>query len=225
MVETLVKLVGEFSSEYKNAKQDKDLVDFSDLEHYALNILVEEDSKGNYIPTDTAGEMAADFYEVMIDEYQDSNLVQEIILNAVAGRGENIPNVFMVGDVKQSIYKFRLARPELFLEKYNTYVSADEEGDSKKIVLSKNFRSRYQVLDFCNMVFKQIMTKNLGGISYDAENKEIVISPKLTEELKGETLALENIAVTKDMILSLYIEGGKANCKVSGDGVKVRVFL
>lgn len=170
VVETLVKLVGEFSSEYKNAKQDKDLVDFSDLEHYALNILVEEDSKGNYIPTDTAGEMAADFYEVMIDEYQDSNLVQEIILNAVAGRGENIPNVFMVGDVKQSIYKFRLARPELFLEKYNTYVSADEEGDSKKIVLSKNFRSRYQVLDFCNMVFKQIMTKNLGGISYDAEN-------------------------------------------------------
>lgn len=170
VVETLVKLVKEFSAEYKNAKQDKDLVDFSDLEHNALDILVREDEQGKLVPTDTAREMAGDFYEVMIDEYQDSNLVQEIILNAVAGRGEAVPNVFMVGDVKQSIYKFRLARPELFLKKYNTYVPYEDKGDSKKIVLSKNFRSRYQVLDFCNMVFKQIMTKDLGGISYDEEN-------------------------------------------------------
>ena len=170
VVATISKLVGEFSDRYKEAKKEKDLVDFSDLEHYALNILVKENEQGDYSPTETAMEISKDFYEVMIDEYQDSNLVQEIILSAVSGRGENIPNVFMVGDVKQSIYKFRLARPELFLHKYNTYTAVEEEGDSKKIVLSKNFRSRYQVLDFCNMVFKQIMTKELGGISYDKEN-------------------------------------------------------
>lgn len=170
VVETIVKLVNQFADAYKTAKQDKNLVDFSDLEHYALEILVNEDEQGRLVPTDTAREMSKDFYEVMIDEYQDSNLVQEVILNAVAGRGESVHNVFMVGDVKQSIYKFRLARPELFMEKYNTYVPVETKGEEKKIILSKNFRSRHQVLDFCNMIFKQIMTKGLGGISYDEEN-------------------------------------------------------
>lgn len=171
VVKTIVELVTEFGEAYKAAKADKNLVDFSDLEHNALSVLVREEADGTYVPTNTAREMAADYYEIMIDEYQDSNLVQEIILNAVSGRGEgSAHNMFMVGDVKQSIYKFRLARPELFLEKYNTYVNEDEDGDSRKIVLSKNFRSRHEVLEFCNIVFSQIMTKELGGISYDEEN-------------------------------------------------------
>ena len=174
LVKVLVDLTLEFMDEYKNLKMDKDILDFSDLEHYALEILVTEDEEGNYIPTETARSISKDLYEIMIDEYQDSNLVQEIILNAVAGRGENASNVFMVGDVKQSIYKFRLARPELFLGKYDTYKTIEDdngvEEDSGKIILSSNFRSRYQVLDFCNMIFKQIMTKELGGISYDKEN-------------------------------------------------------
>ncbi|MBQ6813997.1 MAG: helicase-exonuclease AddAB subunit AddA [Lachnospiraceae bacterium] len=170
VVETLVNLVLKFKEAYSEAKRDKDLVDFSDLEHFALEILTRSDEEGNVVPTDIANQMAEDFYEIMIDEYQDSNLVQEIILNAVAGRGSNIPNVFMVGDVKQSIYKFRLARPELFLEKYDTYVPDNMEGDSKKIVLSKNFRSRHQVLEFCNNIFSQIMQKDLGGIAYDESN-------------------------------------------------------
>ena len=175
IVKVLVDLTLKFMDEYKNFKMDKDILDFSDLEHYALEILVTEDEEGNYTPTETARAISKDLYEIMIDEYQDSNLVQEIILNAVSGRGCNAPNVFMVGDVKQSIYKFRLARPELFLGKYDTYETIkddtrDAEREDGKIILSSNFRSRYQVLNFCNMIFKQIMTKELGGISYDKEN-------------------------------------------------------
>lgn len=172
VVRELVRIVKEFSMLYRQAKLDKDMTDFSDIEHYALEILAKEDEEGNYLPTLTAQEMAEDYYEIMIDEYQDSNLVQEIILTAISGRGKGISNVFMVGDVKQSIYKFRLARPELFLEKYDTYPlgEAGNKRDCEKIVLSKNFRSRHQVLDFCNDVFRQIMVKDLGGISYDEEN-------------------------------------------------------
>ncbi len=172
VVRELVRIVKEFSMLYRQAKLDKDMTDFSDIEHYALEILAKEDEEGNYLPTLTALEMAEDYYEIMIDEYQDSNLVQEIILTAISGRGTGTSNVFMVGDVKQSIYKFRLARPELFLEKYDTYPlgEAGNKRDCEKIVLSKNFRSRHQVLDFCNDVFRQIMVKELGGISYDEEN-------------------------------------------------------
>ena len=166
VVRELVRLVKEFGEMYKQAKLDKDMTDFSDIEHYALEILAKEDEEGNYIPTATALEMALDYYEIMIDEYQDSNLVQEIILTAISKRGTDTSNVFMVGDVKQSIYKFRLARPELFLEKYDTYPT----DSSEKIVLSKNFRSRHQVLEFCNDIFRQIMVKDLGGIAYDEEN-------------------------------------------------------
>ena len=184
VVQTLVDLVLRFAKEYKRIKADKDLVDFSDLEHYALEILVSEDEKGRFVPTETALALSKDFYEIMIDEYQDSNLVQEIILNAVAGRGVDASNVFMVGDVKQSIYKFRLARPELFLGKYETYTTMDKDDTelpdgNGKIILSSNFRSRYQVLDFANMIFKQIMVKELGGITYDEEN---MLYPKFPYE-------------------------------------------
>ncbi len=170
MVGELVRLVEDFGRSYKAAKLDKDMVDFSDVEHYALQILARETSADTYEPTDVAKEMAVDIHEIMIDEYQDSNLVQEIILNAVSGRGTGESNVFMVGDVKQSIYKFRQARPELFLDKYNRY-PATNDGTDRKIVLSKNFRSRSQVLDCCNMIFEQIMVEGLGGITYDDDSK------------------------------------------------------
>lgn len=206
LVRVLVDLTLKFMEEYKNIKADKDILDFSDLEHYALEILVKEDEEGNYIPTETAISISKDFYEIMIDEYQDSNLVQEIILNAVAGRGVNDSNIFMVGDVKQSIYKFRLARPELFLGKYDTYKlidrdDVDMQGKDGKIVLSSNFRSRAQVLDFCNMVFKQIMIKELGGIAYDEEN---MLYPKFSYEeadkdsYKTEILFVDTGADTED---------------------------
>lgn len=168
-VDVLVKLTLDFDNEFTNIKREKNVLDFSDVEHIALDILTKE-VDGKYIQSPAAKEMADDFVEIMIDEYQDSNLVQETILNAVSKANQGKNNIFMVGDVKQSIYKFRQARPELFMEKYNRYPS-DLSSDEVKIVLSKNFRSRQEVLDSANLVFSQVMGRELGGIEYDAQSK------------------------------------------------------
>ncbi|MEY8330682.1 helicase-exonuclease AddAB subunit AddA [Lachnospiraceae bacterium 48-33] len=167
-IKVLSELVLDFMQEFAAAKRDKNLVDFHDLEHFALQILVEQREDGTVVPTDTALALAEDIGEIMIDEYQDSNYVQEMILMSISGaKGRN--NVFMVGDVKQSIYKFRMARPELFLEKYNRFERIGE-GPDRKIILSKNFRSRKTILDVTNLVFGKIMTRALGGIEYDSSN-------------------------------------------------------
>ena len=111
------------------------------------------------------------FYEIFIDEYQDSNQVQEVILSTIAKQKE--PNRFMVGDVKQSIYRFRQAKPEIFLQKYATY-DTDLSSKYKKIMLYKNFRSRKEVVDSVNYIFEHIMSKNLGEIDYNEEEKLIL---------------------------------------------------
>ena len=174
----LLDLVLEFDRRLLAAKQERHLIDFSDMEHYALQILlkrekVEEtgnvgtdraETKYRIVPSDVAMEYRQYFQEILIDEYQDSNLVQEYLLSAISGEAEGHYNRFMVGDVKQSIYKFRLARPELFLEKYDTY---QETGDLCRIDLAKNFRSRIQVVDAVNGVFSCIMSREIGGIAYD----------------------------------------------------------
>ena len=174
----LLDLVLEFDRRLLAAKQERHLIDFSDMEHYALQILlkrekVEEsdgtgtdrtETKYRIVPSDVAMEYRQYFQEILIDEYQDSNLVQEYLLSAISGEEEGRYNRFMVGDVKQSIYKFRLARPELFLEKYDTY---QEIGDLCRIDLAKNFRSRVQVVDAVNDVFSRIMSREIGGIAYD----------------------------------------------------------
>ena len=134
----------------------------------ALSILVRRDGEGRCVPTETALEYRSHFHEILIDEYQDSNLVQEYILSCISGEEEGRYNRFMVGDVKQSIYKFRLARPELFLEKYAEYGNADkQEGqrvNARKIDLHQNFRSRGEILNVTNRVFEQIMGQDVGGI-------------------------------------------------------------
>lgn len=174
----LLDLVLEFDRRLLAAKQERHLIDFSDMEHYALQILlkrekVEEsdgtgtdrtETKYRIVPSDVAMEYRQYFQEILIDEYQDSNLVQEYLLSAISGEEEGRYNRFMVGDVKQSIYKFRLARPELFLEKYDIY---QETGDLCRIDLAKNFRSRVQVVDAVNGVFSRIMSRKIGGIAYD----------------------------------------------------------
>ncbi len=167
MYETLVKLkniIFEFEQTFSKKKQEKNIVDFSDIEHFALNILLKFDEEGNLQKTDVAKMYSKKFKEIAIDEYQDSNLVQEYIMNAVS-QGNN---VYMVGDVKQSIYKFRQAMPKLFLEKYNNYKLKNEikEDDNLKIQLFKNFRSRKNVLDFTNLIFQNIMSKKLGDVDY-----------------------------------------------------------
>lgn len=160
MVKELVRLTEKFQSAYEAGKAEKNLVDFNDLEHFALQILVKEED-GKTVPTQTALEYADYYQEIMIDEYQDSNLVQEILLSSISRPNDR----FMVGDVKQSIYRFRLARPELFMEKQETYTL--EEGENRRIDLHKNFRSRSQVLESVNLIFRQIMGSSLGGVEYD----------------------------------------------------------
>lgn len=161
-VRELIDLTGQFMERYQQAKKERDLVDFSDLEHYALQVLY-QDGK----PSLVADQLSRRYAEILVDEYQDSNLVQEALLLALSGERFGRPDVFMVGDVKQSIYRFRQARPELFLEKYDTY--GREEGKYQKIELQKNFRSRSQVLMSINRVFAQIMDSSLGGICYTRE--------------------------------------------------------
>lgn len=165
-VNKLIELTLSFKERFRKKKQEKNLLDFHDLEHYALEILVLKED-GKLIPSQAAMDLSEQFKEIMIDEYQDSNLVQETILNSISRERLGEPNVFMVGDVKQSIYKFRLARPELFMEKYDTYDVTDSKY--QRIDLHKNFRSRDIVLDSVNEICKKIMTKRLGGIEYDAD--------------------------------------------------------
>ncbi len=167
-MEALIHLTIEFSKEYRKKKEEKGIIDFSDMEHYALDILVSKDQEtGEIIPSAVAIELMEYYDEILIDEYQDSNYVQETLLTSISKERLLEPNVFMVGDVKQSIYKFRMARPELFMEKYRDYTLMDSKY--QKINLHKNFRSRKEVLDPVNFIFGQIMQDRLGGITYDKE--------------------------------------------------------
>ena len=164
MLEEVVRLTKQFADEFAAAKRRKNLVDFHDVEHFALQILVDEETEK---AKKTAEEFRDTFEEIMIDEYQDSNEVQEALLCSISReeRGEN--NIFMVGDVKQSIYRFRLARPELFMKKYDSY--SLEESTTQRIDLHKNFRSREEVLTCTNDIFYKIMARSLGNVEYDAE--------------------------------------------------------
>lgn len=164
MVEELTYLVCRFADMFEEKKRNKNMIDFSDMEQYALQILTETE-EGERKPSVIAKEYQKQFKEIMIDEYQDSNLIQEAILTSISTIWDGKYNIFMVGDVKQSIYRFRLSRPEIFMDKYNTYEKT--ESDRQRIDLHKNFRSRAEVLDSVNFIFRQIMTKNLGGIAYD----------------------------------------------------------
>ena len=153
-----------FMAAFAAAKKEKNIIDFTDYEHFALKILLDEEGR----PTAAAEELRQRYDEIMVDEYQDSNIVQELVLSAVSGEAVGENNRFMVGDVKQSIYRFRQAMPELFNEKYLRY-PAEKGGKERKIILSKNFRSRKNILDGVNFIFRQIMCREFGDIDYDAE--------------------------------------------------------
>ena len=161
---TLINLVVEFGKRYEKVKIDRGIVDFSDLEHYALRILSRVED-GKLVPSDVAVDYLERFEEVLVDEYQDVNLLQESIIQLVKRGGEKDGNLFMVGDVKQSIYRFRLAEPMLFLGKYNRFLADDKAGI--KIDLNANFRSRKEVLDATNYIFSQVMGARVGEIDYD----------------------------------------------------------
>ncbi len=200
---SLSNLVLEFSQNFTERKKEKNCVDFNDIEHLALKILVGKDGK----PTETAKKYQEKFLEIAIDEYQDSNLVQEAILTSISS-GKNI---FMVGDVKQSIYKFRGAKPELFLNKYETYNLKEEKKaeNGLKIQLFRNFRSRENILDFTNLVFETIMSKELGDIlyneteylNYGANYPEPNLIQLNTTNPQNEQEKISNYAGTTEMLI------------------------
>ncbi len=221
-MEMLVSLVNEFALKYQEAKEIKNMVDFGDLEHFALKILTKYED-GQFVPTDAALELSKQYEEILIDEYQDSNQVQETILGSISRERAGNPNIFMVGDVKQSIYKFRLAKPELFMEKYKSYPAMDEKY--QRIELHKNFRSRDVVLDGVNFLFRRLMASDLGDIDYDDDAALYVGAsfPKPENgQLPGEWAdCCEVLLVTPGEQMDGLIsdsEGGRADEKHGADG-------
>ena len=186
-VTTLLLLVKNFKEELDARKRSANIIDFGDMEHFALNILLKKKADGSYEATEAAKEYRCFFHEILIDEYQDSNLVQELLLKSISGEEEGRFNRFMVGDVKQSIYKFRLARPELFIEKYTCYTKVD--SIRQRIDLHKNFRSRKEVLHSVNDLFYKIMGRTLGGVEYD-EDAALYPGTVYPEYDKNETESL-----------------------------------
>jgi len=168
LMHCLTQLVITFSQKYAEKKRAKSVVDFNDLEHFCLEILSEQDGEGKVQPSPVALTYRQRFQEILVDEYQDSNLVQEFIIQMISKADVEMPNVFMVGDVKQSIYRFRQAKPELFLEKYHAY-STDPSSRLRKILLFKNFRSRKEVVGAVNELFQQIMSVTVGELDYTEE--------------------------------------------------------
>lgn len=162
----LIRLAQEFTEAYQAEKARRNVMDFSDQEHYAIAILTDE----NGAPTDLARQIAGRYREIMVDEYQDTNEVQNCLFSAISREEQNL---FVVGDMKQSIYRFRLADPTIFLDKYLRYVDAAraKEGEARKVLLSRNFRSRREVLDATNFVFSNIMSREMGEMDYGEDEK------------------------------------------------------
>ena len=167
-MKSLASVTLEFSKRFNEKKREKNILDFNDLEHLCLKILIDRDENNNIIPSKIAEHFMEFFDEVLVDEYQDSNNVQETIIDLVSRRRFEESNVFMVGDVKQSIYRFRQAKPELFLDKYNRY-SLEEGSNDRKIQLYKNFRSREEVIEGVNYIFKMVMSQTVGELEYTDE--------------------------------------------------------
>lgn len=194
-VRGLVTLIKKYDQTYSKLKQSRRILDFNDLEHRMLDLLL---GKSRSSPTQAAVEIGARFREVMVDEYQDSNEVQDAIFSALTHRRDNC---FMVGDVKQSIYQFRLADPGIFLQKYNTYSDAAEATDpeGRKVLLSSNFRSCGAVIEAVNDVFSTCMSTCVGGLDYGEEEtlKEGILHTALDEpeiELYGINISEDTYA-------------------------------
>ena len=227
---TLIDTVLLFGKRFEEKKRQKNILDFHDMEHLALNILIErktdsETGEKIWKPTKIAEEYSTYFKEIMIDEYQDSNLVQEYLLQSISGERQKRYNRFMVGDLKQSIYKFRLARPEIFLEKYHSYSETDG-ALQQRVDLHKNFRSRRQVIDSVNHVFYRIMGEQLGKIEYTEkealypgaeypEGEDDYTTELLLLETDGDEVKKAEAAMIADRIHQLV---GKFKVKDKGTG-------
>lgn len=185
---TILDLTERFMNEYQKEKQTRNCMDFSDVEHYALTVLSEGMDQGVPMPTEVAKQLQNAYAEILIDEYQDSNDLQEAILTSIARREQGeYTNLFMVGDIKQSIYRFRMARPQLFQEKYERFSSdLNDVEKPRRIELKQNFRSRETVLKAINLFFYQLMMKSLGGIAYDDQIALVPGREFLENDLTGD---------------------------------------
>ncbi|MGQ8872825.1 helicase-exonuclease AddAB subunit AddA [Paenibacillus sp. TSA_86.1] len=227
LMQELSRLVSTFGERYRQAKQERGQVDFNDLEHYCLHILRHEDSTPEHsMPSDAAMEYRARFDEVLLDEYQDTNTVQEDIVRLISR--ENPGNRFMVGDVKQSIYRFRLAEPGLFMNKYRNYTASvhvhtddNEEnstktgvatGTGKRIDLARNFRSRAEVVHSVNVIFRQLMNEGVAEIAYD-ERAQLAYGASFPSETLGSE------AYTPELVLIDRQGSGTDLSEVTEDGV------
>ncbi|MCR5791812.1 MAG: helicase-exonuclease AddAB subunit AddA [Lachnospiraceae bacterium] len=215
MIDAFVDITLKFGNAYMDAKQERKIFEFSDIAHYAVDILITEDENGNEVLSSVAKELQEYYEEILIDEYQDSDDVQESILNSVSRESIGKPNTFMVGDVKQSIYGFRQARPELFTEKYESYTV--EDSDYQKVELRKNFRSRREVLDFANSVFLANMTSDFGGVKY---NEDVALHVGREYE-KGISDCNTECYIVDDSKKSTEIEGENGVLRMEVDPPKV----
>ncbi|EJO5348335.1 helicase-exonuclease AddAB subunit AddA [Clostridium botulinum] len=244
-MKALSNLVIMFDKKYEAKKRERDLIDFNDIEHLCLSILTDKNQEGHIIHSDIALDYRKKFAEVLIDEYQDSNLVQEVIMSMVSrvkgywsfykGQlvfneeeinleepqvGIDIPNRFMVGDVKQSIYRFRQAKPEIFLDKYNDY-SEKDGSKHRKIKLFKNFRSREEVINGVNYLFKQIMSKTIGELDYKDE-EALLVGANYGEDVKGEPIELclmdKKYEISKDVLKEYNMDEEEALDNIQLEG-------
>lgn len=192
-IKQLVILVKDFKRRYQELKKEKGLVDFSDLEHHALSILRDNTVATDQLhPSSVAEELRHKYEEVLVDEYQDTNMVQETLLKLISREAPG--NLFMVGDVKQSIYRFRHAEPSLFIEKYKRF--SKEVHSGKRIDLAKNFRSREQVLTATNYIFRQILDEEVGEISYD-QDAELIYGNMSYQEANQTDVEAELVIIDR----------------------------
>ncbi len=209
----LLQFAAAFDEVYSREKKNRKVMDFSDLEHTAIRLLIDSHTGQ---PSRTAKEIAGRFREIMVDEYQDSNEVQDTIFEAVSKAGQNR---FMVGDVKQSIYRFRLAEPEIFLKKYETYRKAEEaeQGEPRKIILSENFRSRREILSACNHVFRLVMSKRVGDLDYGED--EALRAGRAFPPMEGTPVELHCLTCREDE------ESGKTELEAEFVARRIRRML
>lgn len=207
VIHALVDITKIYSENLENEKREANIITFSDMEHLALKILLKK-VDGKYIPSQIAKDYRMLYRELMIDEYQDSNYIQEALIHSISGEDEGRYDRFMVGDIKQSIYRFRNANPDLFSFKYESYDPI--EGNNRRICLSKNFRSRANVIDSVNAVFERIMDKELGGVAYDSDSKLYFNAsfPLDANDLKTEFIIADssfNLDIKEDELEALII--------------------
>lgn len=216
-VNELIDMAKEFRIRFSERKREENVIDFGDVEHLALSILYDYDSDGRLVRSEAANELMEQYEYILIDEYQDSNEVQETILGAISREDAGRKNMFMVGDIKQSIYGFRLAKPDIFEYKRRTYT--DDESDNQRIILGRNFRSEPKILAAVNYLFSGIMDKKIGGVTYDKEHMFAIDEDELS---KGEPVEVMYITDSGEEVSEELNDYGRHEIEATAIAERIR---